>query len=346
MKNKLFLLLAIIAMVAFVVVLGHGYVWAQQGDDSEGPVDPKSPIDAKFTDQPDRQEAAGGDGIDGPLAGQILQTKISDVAGNGFPKNVFMNPNARQVDALANRRDAGFGRVIANTATLLVSFQGDTKGKGIWKVWYETRAGVRGVRWSDADFNNPPGGLPADVDGLQLYGGDANRYSEDTDPAGSVLKSDGTVYVPLADIVAAITNAALGPPNGVIWNGVGTVDLDGLMAWDGNSNNLWDGGDTIIFSIKPAGNWDGGEIVVLPFTGQPGSARYLNHGGHLWNTAFTVAQKFGVDTENVDAIECYSEWYQSQTPTLTQWGVIILVALLISSGLFIMLRRRKAAVPA
>jgi hypothetical protein len=33
-------------------------------------------------------------------------------------------------------------------------------------------------------------------------------------------------------------------------------------------------------------------------------------------------------------------------PTLTQWGVIILVALLVGSAVFIMLRRRKAAVPA
>lgn len=33
-------------------------------------------------------------------------------------------------------------------------------------------------------------------------------------------------------------------------------------------------------------------------------------------------------------------------PTMTQWGIIILVALLIGSGVFVMLRRRKAAVPA
>jgi hypothetical protein len=33
-------------------------------------------------------------------------------------------------------------------------------------------------------------------------------------------------------------------------------------------------------------------------------------------------------------------------PTLTQWGAIILVALLIASAVFIMLRRRKATVPA
>lgn len=35
-----------------------------------------------------------------------------------------------------------------------------------------------------------------------------------------------------------------------------------------------------------------------------------------------------------------------KVPTTTQWGIIILVALIVSSGVFIMLRRRKAAVPA
>lgn len=35
-----------------------------------------------------------------------------------------------------------------------------------------------------------------------------------------------------------------------------------------------------------------------------------------------------------------------QQPTLTQWGAIILVALLIASAVFIMLRRRKATMPA
>ena len=34
-----------------------------------------------------------------------------------------------------------------------------------------------------------------------------------------------------------------------------------------------------------------------------------------------------------------------QTPSLTQWGLIILVGLIVASTVFIMLRRRKAAVP-
>jgi hypothetical protein len=36
----------------------------------------------------------------------------------------------------------------------------------------------------------------------------------------------------------------------------------------------------------------------------------------------------------------------SDVPSLTQWGIIILVVLMVASGIFIMVRRRKAAVPA
>jgi hypothetical protein len=39
-------------------------------------------------------------------------------------------------------------------------------------------------------------------------------------------------------------------------------------------------------------------------------------------------------------------WRPFATPATTQWGIIILVVLIVSSGVFIMLRRRKAALPA
>lgn len=51
---------------------------------------------------------------------------------------------------------------------------------------------------------------------------------------------------------------------------------------------------------------------------------------------------------------CQHQWWPEEssflikdTPTLTQWGIIILVGLIVASGVFILLsRRRKAAVPA
>jgi hypothetical protein len=45
-------------------------------------------------------------------------------------------------------------------------------------------------------------------------------------------------------------------------------------------------------------------------------------------------------------VECVGQYAEErQTPTLTQWGLIILVGLIVASGVFIMLRRRRA-VPA
>ncbi len=332
MKTKLFIITVIIAMLAFGVVLARGDVWAQQDDTDPEALDPKSPIDAKFSNDPDKKAAGGA--INGEEPGQMLQTKIPDDSAGTYPKNDSLNPNYREVDAVANRGDAAFGRVIANTATLLISIKNDTKVKGYWKVWYETSAGNRGVRWNGDDFNNPDNDSLNDLDGLQLYGGAANRYSEQSDPVGSVLKGDGAEYVPHADIVAAVTSLG--------WNGVGDIDLDALMVWDRSPYGEWSAPDTIIFSIRAAGNWDGGEIVVLP---SGGTAFFLVHGRHEWNTAFNVRQAFGVDTEEVDAIEAYPTWYQ-QTPTLTQWGLVILVGLLILSTVFVILRRRKGPVPA
>jgi hypothetical protein len=348
MKSKFFVILAVIALLAFVVALDHGQVWAQQGVDPADPSGAKA-TDAKFSDDDDKQQAAGGDGIGAAQVGRVLQTIIPDVIGNGVPQNDFLNPNGRQVDAVANRRDGLFGKLIANRAVLRISIEGDQKGKGVWKVWYEDIApNTRGAEWEEPHFNKQlvQPGLPQDLDGLQLFGGWVHFYSEEGDPAGpgvraSVRDMNGNVYITHDEIVAAVT--FLG------WNGSGDIDLDGLMAWDVAPEDEWSDGDTIIFSIRDTrpggGNWDGGEIVVLPHIGQPASAFFLVHGGHIWNTGFDVHTAFGVQKDEVDAIEAGPTPWQ-QTPTLTGWGLIILVALLIGSTVFVILRRRKAAVPA
>jgi hypothetical protein len=102
-------------------------------------------------------------------------------------------------------------------------------------------------------------------------------------------------YVPHSDIVAAVTNPVLTIPEEDCYAYDGDtllIDLDALMVFEEggiNGDHVWNAGDTIIFSIRKAGNWDGGEIVVLPFGGPPS---YLFHGGHLWCTAFDVATAF------------------------------------------------------
>jgi hypothetical protein len=351
MKKRLFIILAIVAMVAFAVVLGRGDLWAQQGDDSGEPADPKAKKSVQFSNYQDRKAIPGGGGINGAEAERVLFTLVSDDVGGTYPMDDVSYGGGDQVDAVANRRDGLFGKLIKNQANLLVSVTGDTKDKGYWKVWEEDVGGNCRVKWHEDDFNNPnppSGDRLEDVDGLQLWRGIANKYSEENDHTGSsVLNQDGSQYVSLAAIQAAVTHANLDtiPGEGHYTGPADSVDLDAVMVWDHNANKEWDAGDTIIFSIRntqPAGNWDGGEIVVLPNGAPP---FYLNHGKHEWHTGFDVRVGLGVDTEDVDAIEAYPGWYQ-QTPTLTQWGLIILVALVVVSTIFVMLRRRKAAVPA
>ncbi|GAG43460.1 unnamed protein product, partial [marine sediment metagenome] len=131
-----------------------------------------------------------------------------------------------------------------------------------------------------------------------LSGWDANMYSLATEPgANSVyfypFGGPGVPYVPQATIHAAV--ASLG-----FTGAVGQVELDALMVSDRGAGSVWGSGDMIIFSIQAAANFDGGEIIVLPFGGP---AAFLAHGGHLWNTAFNVGAAFGVTTEEIDGLE-------------------------------------------
>ena len=372
MKNKLFLLVVIIAVVGIAMTLNYGKVWAQADQEPAEPFDSsKSAIDVEFSNYLDRQAIAGGGTINGLDPLQVLFTHYPpDLVGPPFPRddNSLDFGATGEVDALANMRDALFGRLIVNKAGLLVSFLGDPNynvAPIIPKVAvYIEYGGIGGnnPKWTQVHLNKPNTPPPQleDLDGLQIWGfeGYANMHSRQGDPvpAGGVKKysvlytdadGDTASYVPWSDIVAAVLTLGLLPADTML------VDVDGLMVKDHDLDGIWNAGDTIIFSIRATGtpappHWDGGEIVVLPFNGKPATATFLNHGGHLWNTAFAVASTFHLDppTEEVDAIEAYPPPRYCDTPTLTQWGMIILVALLIASTAFILLKRRKSAVPA
>lgn len=258
---------------------------------------------------------------------------------------------------------------------------GDDPPDGPIAVYAECNGGTHFPKWDHEHCVNDPNTVD-DLDGMEVWGpyyneevmpdpDDADYYSllgdpipdggVPTDPKYSVFcivlpdTHDQIPYVPHSDIVAAVTNPVLTIPEEGAQHYEGDtllIDLDALMVFEEggiNGDHVWNAGDTIIFSIRNTipfqGNWDGGEIVVLPFGGPPS---YLNHGLHLWHTAFGVATAFDLDppTEEVDAIEAYPQQPRPQTPALTEWGLIILVALLIASTIFVMLRRRKAAVPA
>ncbi len=196
-----------------------------------------------------------------------------------------------EVDALAHTGDAYFFDVIANASDLLFSVDGYNQ------INIENTGGGFGVWATPAQINSA--GV-TDVDGLEVWGpenmpggagDDAFRYSLEFDPGPigapgvAVWDYDGVaVSIPwLTDIAVA---AAIGHPEYEL-----EIDLDAMMR----------GGDMIMFSIDPIGPFDGGEIWVWDTA--TGAIGFLNHGGHVWNTAFNVMGTFGLNSENINALE-------------------------------------------
>jgi hypothetical protein len=271
----------------------------------------------------------------------------------------------RQVDALANRWDILFGAVINNKAALLFSVDDEHRLAGAMPpfsaehIFYEDIAGPPAV------LPPAPGGpiwaTPAqidqhgvtDVDALEVWGpgpddsggggpvGDANRYSLYGDPAVaigvprvSVWAYDPATHTSTPYITAAQLAMAIGEENLAE-----VIDLDAMMIHDEDDNDVFgdNPNDTIMFSIAPIAGvaplFDGGEIWVWR-SGDP-LAGFLNHGGHLWNTAFNVMGSFGVDSENINALEAVS---------VPEPGTLILLSLggLALGGWALVRRRQKA----
>jgi len=247
---------------------------------------------------------------------------------------------AREVDALANHGDALFGDVIANQAALLFSTGSTTlllPGDSRATVYNASPAyNQLGIHEKSVLFESIGGGIGFwakppeidqagvnDLDGLEVWGGladptpdDADVYSLLGDPLingtrTSLWYYNGGVSNPYLD--AAQIAAAINRPD--IANLANIIDLDGLMVSDGGNIGQWDNSDAILFSVMPidanldgiitpninGGDIDGGEIWSWQF-GQP-LAQFLNHGGHLWDTAFNVRQATGAVNENIDALE-------------------------------------------
>jgi hypothetical protein len=224
-----------------------------------------------------------------------------------------------EVDGVAAGGDALFQAVRDNEAALLFSVETDPN------IMFERETGLPasppgfGV-WAtafDLDAMNPP----LDTDGLEVWGGDQNddsdRYSLAGDPplvgAGKVAIWSFTApagpsapHTLTTDLAAAMDMQYGGPGvGGPVWRHlVELMDVDGIMTF----------GPQVTFSIRPLDlapfsqpggpvlpTFDGGEIFEYDNAGVP--TRYLNHGGHLWDTAFDVKGTFHVNHENIDAIE-------------------------------------------
>jgi hypothetical protein len=263
-----------------------------------------------------------------------------------------------EVDAMANLADADFEEVVnpARFTRLYVSIQTDPQQGGAGNdvpVWFEgwprpRLVARRGVKWFDNEINAVTPANLEDLDAIELWGPlpgfDANRFSL----VGDEFDHSVWWYDP----------PAVAPPNGAVglyitqtavhgWvtalgfgGAVTDVDLDGLMIYDAALDNAFDPAhDEIIFSIRGGvGGWDGGEIVYRPAGGPP---QFLLHGGHRWNTAFDVRTAFNqAVTEEIDAIEA------EEVPALTDWGMLVLAAMLVLSALWVYRTKRNAQVTA
>jgi hypothetical protein len=266
---------------------------------------------------------------------------------------------AREVDALANHQDALFWDVIANRAALLFStgsttllLPGDSRAAvynaspdynqlGI----HEKSVLVEPIGGGIDFWAKPPQIDEAgvnDLDGLEVWGGladptpnDADMYSLLEDPTINGTRTSVWYYnggVSTSYLNAAQIAAAINRPD--IVNLADIIDLDGLMVWDGGNIGQWDNGDAILFSVMPinanldgvitpninGGDIDGGEIWSWQF-GQP-LAQFLNHGGHLWDTAFNVKLATGAVNENIDALEAVATPEPSSFLSLLALGTL------------------------
>lgn len=209
------------------------------------------------------------------------------------------NPGS-QIDALAHNRDALFQSVIDNTSALLLSVTGDGDLRvpipapilPRAPIYVEPITGGFGI-WATVAQVDQHG--VTDLNALEVWGpnsqDDSNRFSLLGDPGGTAIwgcTTAGAACTPsLPFATVAELAAAIGQPSL-------QIDVDGLMTFENN----------LLFSIRPVGPFDGGEIWTYTLGGGPGTAQFLFHGGHLWNTAFPVASFLG--NENVDALEAVS----------------------------------------
>ena len=282
-----------------------------------------------------------------PNPGQVIAwdgtggtTNTSNFLTLWNPQSGIAAPDPFQVDALANRKDLLFYEVIEDQVPLVFStgLPGGPRTAFDNYIFYE-RPNHKvllpfpykeiGVWATPAQINQVE---PNNVEGLELWApvqdptvpledrvndvllqgpeipvDDANRYSLFGDPLGcSVFKSNGDCLFLKADIATAIT--PLFPGLDIT---DAKIDLDGLMTWENDilfSLKPIDGNnDGSITDNDPSKDLDGGEIFVWLST-EP-SAKFLIHGGHVWDTVFnvkdTVEDWTGLrpGTENIDALE-------------------------------------------
>ncbi len=220
-----------------------------------------------------------------------------------------------QVDGIAAGGDALFQAVRANQAALLFSVETDPD------ILFERETGLPGSVpgsgvWAtalDLDAMNPP----LDTDALEIWGGDNNddsdRYSLAGDPSQGAVAGRVAIWsfvAPVGPSVAHTLTTDLAAAMDLQFAGVGAggpywvllvdlMDVDAIMTF----------GPQVTFSIRPVSFEIGGVLVafdggeIFEYDGAANPTRFLNHGGHVWDTAFDVMGAFNLGSENIDAIE-------------------------------------------
>ncbi len=226
-----------------------------------------------------------------------------------------------QVDALAFHNDFLFNEVQVNQAAMIVSLETENFIRS-----HDTSGSV-GIWASATDIRSPA--TPTEVDAVEVWGTvDADHYSYIGDavvpgapappgtPAISIFYFDGISSTPyiLHDQVRDALNNSFG-------FGLDSVDVDALMVQDLTQTGIWETTDTIIFSVRPVGTLDGGELFVWK---NGFGVTYLNHGGHTWDTLNPVATIFGASTENIDALEAIVP--EPSSLALAAFGILALAA--------------------
>jgi hypothetical protein len=218
------------------------------------------------------------------------------------------------IDAQSQVRDVLFEEARDNRVPLIVSTSFDQMlGRDVALAAERPSGAMQPFATRSQIVSHPhAGGRLRDIDSVDLWGPEgqphAAFYSFRDDPNNTSIYTLQVLaagflqpYLTRGEIAGAIGNTGLTP----------FIDVDALMVHDVGTNfSPFDGdfgpGDSVMFSIAPIPNpeggdfYDGGEVWVWEH-GQP--AHFLNHGGHLWNTAFNVGAALGVQTENIDALE-------------------------------------------
>lgn len=309
-------------------------------------------IPIEYSDEFDDRAIAGGGDHDKNDPGQVLRSHFPLVplqpldSTDFFPATETGTTTLLQVDALSHEVDAFATDLIADQTDLVISLDLDA---GVDRVaaYYQTPGGNRDVAFRHSDLNQdlgPPGeGDVDDVDALNLWGpaGQANGlyYSAENDfdnvysvfhfdlgfPVGLVSQATIVSVVESLDYVGDTT----------------AVDVDAMMFQNLGSKQAFDPGDRIIFSIRAAGNFDGGEVISWR-NGDP--PEFLQHAGVTFDTDHDVSSSFGLfdGVQEIDALEAGPVLDALGLPTpvpIPIWLSVTVAGILGASGMGALRRR-------